>query len=1110
MTLPVLQRANNACRIQFLLLLIAVLILPGLCGLAQSGADSQACCYPDGTCENTDIESCLMLGGEPQGEGTTCSDITCPQPKQACCFPNGTCDDLPEGTCLDAGGTPQGDGSRCATASCPQPEQACCFPNGTCDDLPEGTCLDADGTPQGDGSRCATASCPQPDQACCFPDGTCEDVVRAQCVSKGGVPQGSNTDCVRISCPEPKQACCFTDGTCYDLTPRHCTVRGGEPQDLGSTCRRTSCPEPNQACCLPDGTCVELSFPGCVEAGGTAQETGTNCREAECPRQPLLEISLLSPLPVEGDEPLPSSFTYCWEGLGIPGTTYEVFHQTKQCDPEVVNGPHPLAPLFPDSSLPEARRDLDLRRWASEVEQSNLTAYCAKISQMFDRLSTRRGEIEHTLGKLEEERDRADAAQVDSEDEPFELPLPTRCPTSAESLLAPYSEALEGLRIDACEADACRGLSNLLRSLIDRYQSLDASAAGHVREFRRLLTRWLNGADHRGTMELYHGLFSLVDKAISLITDLIDALTPDLEEALRGLIKQYLTDAVCAQSPGACEALENAETVQEQLTILRGILQNARRNGTPGPAFIVRIVQAMAQQAAAATAVAVEGWANFAELMSSELWDGYESLLCELSVVDWLLAHQAAIEEMCRLCQQCLIDRIAQIDEELGRIDRQEQEEAAARQAYWQEQLALISSQIALAKHHLDPAWLDACCTGAAETTVKIPGSSTCAEHLDEALKKALGDKACFMNFTCTIKCEYENGSAIGASIECEHDFPSPERRFCCCVPCDRQSQSQGQQADPGRPGEPVCLPGSRTAAPEGGTWGVEARDQAGRLVASSPRRPFRRPILTDPYAWPGPTPSPGCSCQVSIGLNGAALPPGTATLTVQRNMQQTINVIGDCGPNCDAGMQSITIRPPAAVPAWHPLPFGLAPVPFSVAASSTAYDFPVAGSYTVTATQACEDGQQCSATLSVRATEPPGPVPHMPNTEQADPSVCPWCGKDECLMLSYQSGPAPPMNPLSGHLLKLLPPAKLELELSSTCRPDCETARQVRWEFTEPDGTQRILEGADRYRVPYTFDQTGLYVLCAIETVPCSNGECLFENWWIFEVEPGDATDLR
>ncbi len=37
----------------------------------------QACCLPDGTCNDITHDDCVALGGDPQGQGTTCQDVVC-------------------------------------------------------------------------------------------------------------------------------------------------------------------------------------------------------------------------------------------------------------------------------------------------------------------------------------------------------------------------------------------------------------------------------------------------------------------------------------------------------------------------------------------------------------------------------------------------------------------------------------------------------------------------------------------------------------------------------------------------------------------------------------------------------------------------------------------------------------------------------------------------------------------------------------------------------------------------------------------------------------------------------------------------------------------------
>ncbi len=836
--------------------------------------------------------------------------------------------------------------------------------------------------------------------------------------------------------------------------------------------------------------------------GSENVDLGDVCLQPAPPGLPI-PIRLLGPLPGEGlgDAPV----QYCWESLGIPGLTYEVVHHTKECDPEVVNGPHPFAPLIPDPEPRARASELRQERRAREAHLRDLEQYCANLGRMFDQLQQSLSSIPDVLGHLEERRDEADRAQVGG----LDLPLPGTCPRSAEELLAPHAELLDGLRIEPCRAgDPCRGLNDELSAIVGLIQSLHAHAFVQSMRLDALAERWVNGADHRGTMELYHGLFSLVDQVISLVDEIVGLLTPDVEELIEDLIERHVTDAVCRRSPDLCRAIEAAQTVEEKLATIKSVLSAARASGTPGPAFIVQMVQAMAQQAAAATAVAVEGWENFAEEMGAILWDAYESYLCLEAALEWLLDQRDRIEAMCEACQQCVRDEIDAIDGELDRIEAQEEAAAEARRAYWQEQLAWISSRIGQVGAYLDDAWYDACC-GQGTQTIRIPSEGLCAERLEEALKQALGDKACFLEFTCALACEFEGGELVGASVECEHGFPLAERRSCCCVPCERQQEPIGSQPDPGRAGERVCHPPEGgTAAPEPGGWSVEGRDESGNLVASSPRRELGPGVVSEPSTLlpPAPVPPVGCLCSVSASVNGIPMTPGGIALTVQQGVQANIAAVGDCGPNCGPGTQSIAIQPPLAQPAWLTSPIAHVPLPVSVAAASTAYDFPVEGTYSITVTQSCEDGDTCSYTFNVDAAGPPNPVPRQPRSgEPVVHGTCPACGADPCLELFYRSGDEPPSMPVLDHRLSIEDGRVLDLELESYCRPECVDDRTVRWEMTHPDGTLDVLEGVELYGISYVFESEGEYSLCVIETVPCPEGDLRFENWWIFRVGPGN-----
>ena len=121
---------------------------------------NQACCVIDGSCLDVEPDYCEgVLNRVPEGPGTACATVSCPQPTVSCCLPGGTCDDLLEEDCQGLGGS--------------------YFPAFSCSNLP--------------------FSC-QP-EACCLEDGSCVDEITYFCDVDLGVSQGSGTTCAIVSCP---------------------------------------------------------------------------------------------------------------------------------------------------------------------------------------------------------------------------------------------------------------------------------------------------------------------------------------------------------------------------------------------------------------------------------------------------------------------------------------------------------------------------------------------------------------------------------------------------------------------------------------------------------------------------------------------------------------------------------------------------------------------------------------------------------------------------------------------------------------------------------------------------------------------------------------------
>ena len=239
------------------------------------GLVTEACCFPDGTCTDEALASCIDLGGTPQGPDTDCGSTVC-VPTEACCLLTGGCVDIAPALCE---GIPQGPGTTCVDADCPQPG-ACCFDDGSCTFGFESDCIAGGGTYQGDGITCVDADCPQPG-ACCFDDGSCTFGFESDCIAGGGTYQGDGITCVDADCPQPG-ACCFDDGSCTFGFEADCIAGGGTYQGDGITCVDADCPQPG-ACCFDDGSCTFGFESDCIAGGGTYQGDGVTCVDAGLP-----------------------------------------------------------------------------------------------------------------------------------------------------------------------------------------------------------------------------------------------------------------------------------------------------------------------------------------------------------------------------------------------------------------------------------------------------------------------------------------------------------------------------------------------------------------------------------------------------------------------------------------------------------------------------------------------------------------------------------------------------------------------------------------------------------------------------------------------------------
>ena len=168
---------------------------------ADPSANTSACCLSDGTCQTGDLGFCDAIGGEFQGDYSTCAFAAC-EAFGACCLDSTTCEIDNPSDCVTLGGTYRGDGESCDTTNC-SPTGACCTPDGNCFPATDANCESGGGTFQGFGASCADVTCVV-DLACCIGE-LCVALNQAVCLASGGNFVGG--ECNSSSCAAP----CPTD-----------------------------------------------------------------------------------------------------------------------------------------------------------------------------------------------------------------------------------------------------------------------------------------------------------------------------------------------------------------------------------------------------------------------------------------------------------------------------------------------------------------------------------------------------------------------------------------------------------------------------------------------------------------------------------------------------------------------------------------------------------------------------------------------------------------------------------------------------------------------------------------------------------------------------------
>lgn len=426
-----------------------------------------------------------------------------------------------------------------------------------------------------------------------------------------------------------------------------------------------------------------------------------------------------------------------------------------------------------------------------DTEDDALKPFLSDPQEARERQKTRRAlaEESETVGywqrlceRVGDEKDRADQNrerlraiddQVQNLADELGVDLPRVC---SQEECCPDGSCCRGL--DPENADDRETFQKRLKCLVDRFRSTNRSMQEAGSDFSWLYGRWQAGADHRAMMGFYDQLFSA-------ISSIINTLTTSLGDRAKEVIERQLTSAGCSAlglSPEACQAArDKIQAAKDAKGAVDDVKSLIEADALP-PAFIVKMVDAMAQAAGNAAHTAVEGWAHFKLEMGATLKDEYGRLLC-LQEINEALARQAT--DCPRFCASAVEGIKADLEHrrrQLEAADRESRQRAASRLEAQEE--TSINPNIDSATSASDRAWAHACCQGGAGTvTVKVPGEegelADCAGIVDGKLKQHMGPLYCYLwDLEVTVKC-----SEIDSIGEVTYTYGiEARRRPGCCL----------------------------------------------------------------------------------------------------------------------------------------------------------------------------------------------------------------------------------------------------------------------------------------------------------------------------------------
>lgn len=758
----------------------------------------------------------------------------------------------------------------------------------------------------------------------------------------------------------------------------------------------------------------------------------------------------------------------CFTQLDETDITYEIFFSGKDCDTTDMDEAHPFAGAARDpeyrAKLFELFRNLvqdsiylkSYARYCDSVQHANIDA----IRKALDENQERLNELEALAEALKDE---------------INFDLPDNCDFTDECCDGrPCCEGLDPCDQADREAFFAR-ISCVNQSLI----MLNSNANTHTARMARLLSHWRNGADHRAVMDFYDAWFSLVDNLFEVFFEALDWLSTEaiydsyVEKVISKIIQESLVAGVCVMDQEWCDQINAARDTYGKLQSIRKLMESAKASGKMPPKFILKMMQAMYQQAGAATGVAVQGWDESARNLADELIKAYQNRLCLRAALEQQLAGMEACEEFCKQIEECIRESIEQTQNDIDKLKKDREKE---RQAALDKFNDLKDNELKKALNELPMSFIDKCCNG---TTFSLGDQSECAELLEAWLRDQVGDDICYIQidgFSCVV-----NNNSM--TWEYESIYIRNNRRPECCEPLVPFRELIGEK-DEHKPGEQdQCYPETEQQRDEynrrmgdrgRGEIEVIARrangQEAARGGAQAGPRPGGQSVVPDhPLV---------CNCKIEVSMNGVAATSGATLGNVLTGTGFDLSTTSSCEP-CPPGIITITKQ-------FSPFPWqaGIAALPPVVSMSDSlvgSYDLP--GIYNFLVNLQCEDGAECTLDFRVLAFEEiPSDLPE--DIEILNPPSA--CGNHNCLTFMIAEAGTRQYKTDIFNWVRLDHAGPHDLKLESTCTPACPADKYIVWDIREPDGNKVVYEGIRLYEITHNFDKNGDYYICVEEHANC------------------------